>query len=892
MFRKKRVLALLSPFLLIAVMLVMFMDSTLAATAIKEHSAPLHKQTAESASVNDLPVCSGPPTKILPAGDSITLGEESSTDAGYRLPLYIALRNSGYDVDFVGSQSNGPAEPGFDDDHEGRPGWEIDQFFSSAPPPNDDGPITFWLNNQDPDVVLLHVGTNDMNGMDPVPQAIIDFDGLVDEIEDWEITNGISVTLVTAQIINQGCNESLPSCETNKGSTSEFNDHIGTVFTGIANRFVVDMENGAGIIYALEPAGDFSAEDDNPGIHPADSGYEKMAAVWYDQLVAVLPSPCNTDLLISPAASQQITAGVPFNYQVIASGYPTITGYSLTSAPAGMTIDAATGLISWLPGAEQAGMHTAVVEVTNGEETVSESYDIEVVVGDMAILQTPNFSYVLTGDSITMTVDITNTGSITLTTVPVEFQEAPSCNQNNVGPLANGQSTEVTCSFTPLDDMTFPVMVTATNALTEEIARKDVSTIDVIDPAIVVEKTTQTPVIFSGTMVTFTISITNSGDIGLTGIIVSDPDFPQCDNNSIGTIGVASNTSYTCQVANVTADFANTVYVTGTHPLGTVSDQDSASIDVIAPLVEISLAPDVQQILSGNNSNFTVTITNTGDTPLTNVTVIDSGTAVCDNTPVSLNPGNTSSYVCSDTNVTGDYIKEVTVTADHPIGQVTDSASVLVDVFNPNIDVVKTADTVYALTGTDVMFTITVTNTSGTVMDQIDINDPLGGCFDTTTTVAENASYQTSCTVTNATSDINNTVYVTGTVSSNSFSTSDLFVVDVIDPEISITVTPASQEVVRGTSATLEVTVENTGDIALTAVVVSGLDSTDCNQSVGTLAVAEQFTYSCTSMSLTEDLSILAEVIGTHPADGTVTASQSVDLVIKTFYYYLPVIIN
>ena len=65
-----------------------------------------------------------PPLRIMPLGDSITEG--SGAAGGYRLPLYIALTNAGYNVDLVGSHASNTA-PGLGPEthHEGHGGWRI-----------------------------------------------------------------------------------------------------------------------------------------------------------------------------------------------------------------------------------------------------------------------------------------------------------------------------------------------------------------------------------------------------------------------------------------------------------------------------------------------------------------------------------------------------------------------------------------------------------------------------------------------------------------------------------------------------------------------------------------------------------------------------------------------
>ena len=57
-----------------------------------------------------------PSIRIMPLGDSITYG--SNTPGGYRYPLYVALTNAGYNVDYVGTQTANGATGLPDSDHE------------------------------------------------------------------------------------------------------------------------------------------------------------------------------------------------------------------------------------------------------------------------------------------------------------------------------------------------------------------------------------------------------------------------------------------------------------------------------------------------------------------------------------------------------------------------------------------------------------------------------------------------------------------------------------------------------------------------------------------------------------------------------------------------------
>ena len=112
--------------------------------------------------------------KIMPLGDSITYGvipswnPDNPIEVGYRGPLFSSLTTttgSIYSVDFVGSQQNVSGtipDPGRE--HEGHPGW-----FAGPPsyPDNQAQDMTYhlntYLNTYHPDVVLLHIGTNDIS---------------------------------------------------------------------------------------------------------------------------------------------------------------------------------------------------------------------------------------------------------------------------------------------------------------------------------------------------------------------------------------------------------------------------------------------------------------------------------------------------------------------------------------------------------------------------------------------------------------------------------------------------------------------------------------------------------------------------------------------------------
>ena len=88
----------------------------------------------------------------------------------------------------------------------------------------------------------------------------------------------------------------------------------------------------------------------------ADQGYT---------ITVSAPGPTNRPPTITSTAPLAAIAGTPYTYAVTASdpdAGDTLT-YSLTTAPAGMSIDGASGLITWTPTAAQAGDHAVEVKV-------------------------------------------------------------------------------------------------------------------------------------------------------------------------------------------------------------------------------------------------------------------------------------------------------------------------------------------------------------------------------------------------------------------------------------------------------------------------------------------------------------------------------------------------
>ena len=88
-------------------------------------------------------------------------------------------------------------------------------------------------------------------------------------------------------------------------------------------------------------------------------------------------------------------------------------------------------------------------------------------------------------------------------------------------------------------------------------------------PGIDVRKTTRTPSLLASETAVFDLSVTNTGDLDLMDVLVSDPLAPSCDQ-LIALLPVGGSVSWSCTLSNVLADLTNVVTACGTDEFGRV----------------------------------------------------------------------------------------------------------------------------------------------------------------------------------------------------------------------------------------------------------------------------------------------------------------------------------
>lgn len=302
--------------------------------------------------LNTLP--GGAQVRIMPFGNSITYDDpgdirDSAFRAGYRRYLWYMLDSAGYNVDFVGCRQAGYGfSPSIDPDNEGWPGIN-DQWAAAN--------IYQALAANKADIVLFHVGTNNVS-FRTTSQYI---DEALSEIDRYEQDSSQQITVVLALILNRNPYHA---------NTATFNDNVQALAASrMANGdriILVDIENGAGFEY--------SAEDMATSTHPNEAGYYKMARAWFTVLDTILPPPPPALPAIHSIPPSRAVVGVPYSYQVVASGYPK-PKFRMPDTEEYFVVDSLTGLVYGL--VDTPGAISVSVEAYNGLGTAQQNFTIE-----------------------------------------------------------------------------------------------------------------------------------------------------------------------------------------------------------------------------------------------------------------------------------------------------------------------------------------------------------------------------------------------------------------------------------------------------------------------------------------------------------------------------------
>ena len=385
----------------------------------------------------------------------------------------------------------------------------------------------------------------------------------------------------------------------------------------------------------------------------------------------------------------------------------------------------------------------------------------------------------------------------------------------------------------------------------------------ILRPDICVTKTVEPTISKVGSTVTYTIEICNCGDTDLTLTVLSDTLLP-IDLANVPAEGLVLDGALLDESGNIIPDsgectsftyeytikegdpvlLVNEVCVTGEDeiggPRGTVTDCDIAVVELISPELTILKTVDcdddgeylsVDQGVYGDDGAWRIVVTNTGDSPLTNVITTDTNGQAYG--PIDLAIGESVQYDYVTPGLTETTTNIATVTAlDVSGAQVGPESSTAINqiTIEPDIAIVKTVDCdgdgVYlpvdvGIYGDDGAWRIVVTNTGDSPLTNVITTDTNGQSYGPIDlAIGESVQYDYVTPGLTATTTNIATVVAEDMLGDTVGPESSTAINEILFPDTTVDITASDELVCEGDEVTLTICEANTGQVDLTNVSV------------------------------------------------------------------------
>jgi uncharacterized repeat protein (TIGR01451 family) len=399
----------------------------------------------------------------------------------------------------------------------------------------------------------------------------------------------------------------------------------------------------------------------------------------------------------------------------------------------------------------------------------------------IAVTKTPSPTTVsASGQTVAYMFAITNTGPLTLTNVGVaDAQTAPSvaanlgtitCTAGTNGSLtlASHASTSCTATYTvsQADINNGKIIDTATASGTAPgggiVQGTAGATVTVTaNPKIAITKSASVTSLSAPGTVTYTFTVTNSGNVSLSGVDITDSasftglsTLSCAGGETNGSISLAPGASEACTATESVSQAAidtgtslvDTASATGTSPAGVTPATVSASSQPVTVTITPSPALTVKKTASvssvsaaGQTFTYNFAVKNTGNVDLNAITINDTQTAPSV-------AGNLSTISCPDASLAPGATENCTATytvsqADMDAGTIADTATVsgtngkttttspgsgasVSATQSPSLSLLKTANvSKVSQVGQQVIYSFAVKNTGNVTVNAITIND-------------------------------------------------------------------------------------------------------------------------------------------------------------------------
>lgn len=517
---------------------------------------------------------------------------------------------------------------------------------------------------------------------------------------------------------------------------------------------------------------------------------------------------------------------------------------------------------------------TGTVQVANGYDEEGLCFGNVEVLSDIDVTKSgPAMAHV--GDTITYEITVTNSGMTALSNVVVSDPLFGGV-IGTIPSMAAGASQTFYPQYTVLeaDPDPLPNTVTASGLDLLGESKNDLASwsVDIIHPAIAVEKTVDPEIIAFGGAVLYTYRIENTGDVDLTDITLDDDILGSLSASLPKTSLAAGEVMLAYAPYDVTDDVTNVATVTGDDPLELeVSADDDASVDVRNPAISIVKSADPEMIYEGELVTYTYLITNTGDTDLWNLTLDDN--ILGDLTyllPATFLPVGGQMTAQITVPVSADVTNVGTVSAMYGDletqfygGPITANSDASVDVIDPSLVVRKVADPTVILAGENVVYTYEVENTGDVTLTNVMLSDDHLGPITLDKTELDPGEIAHGTANADIMADTTNVADATGfDPLGRQVSARTTAFVDVVHPDIEIEKSVSPDVVAYEGTVEYTYVVRNTGDVALYDISVDD-DILGHIDTIAFLDAGDSITLGPVSWFLDADTTNIVDAVGT-----------------------------
>ena len=388
--------------------------------------------------------------------------------------------------------------------------------------------------------------------------------------------------------------------------------------------------------------------------------------------------------------------------------------------------------------------------VTVGDKETERDVDVEQNPGYTAVKTADKEKVTTAGEVITYTITVTNTGNTTLKDIPVVDDMAGI--NTKIDTIEVGKSASVTGRYTVTQaDIDKGGKIHNVATAGDKSPEKDVNVEQ--NPGYTAVKTAdKEKVTTAGEVITYTITVTNTGNTTLKDIAVKD-DMAGI-NTKIDTIEVGKSASVTGTYTVKQSDIDKGGMIHNAATAGDKTPEKDVPVEQNSSYTAVKTADKEKVTTAGEIITYTITVTNTGNTTLTDIAVKDDMAGIdtkIDTIEVGKSASVTGTYTVKQEDIDkGGKIHNVAT-----VGDKSPERDVEVEQ-NPCILVNKDATAVKAkdaegftdITETtkvrpdDVIeYTIVVTNTGNTTLEDIKITDSLNVKYDDKDVNAGNTVY-------------------------------------------------------------------------------------------------------------------------------------------------------